>query len=411
MFLGAVISDEIFIGTGNGGQGQFENRFQYGQDPTTGGGVTAGWSSYYSMLAQTNNFLVVADTITKRTATDSANARRIKGQLLTLRAMAHFELLERYGENVGAYNPNGMGVPIVTAPQDQNATPARATVGQVMAQIEKDLREASSLVPLNTSGAAFSDTVISRMTVAGFHARVALHKQAWQQAADSASVVINSNVRPLTADSATFANIWTDANLNTEVLYRIKRSGSSVGDIWTTTGNLAFYSPSNKLRASFTTSDNRVGPYFLTTAGTLVRKFFSSSLGGRIVDIKYMRTAEMHLIRAEAYAELGGAANIALGAADLNLLRTRRIKGYTNQTFTTAASLIDAVMLERFKELCFEGFRFFDLKRRGLPVERLASDVTSTNWLTLPGGNFRFVLPIPVGEIQANPNIKQNLGY
>jgi hypothetical protein len=119
----------------------------------------------------------------------------------------------------------------------------------------------------------------------------------------------------------------------------------------------------------------------------------------------------MYLIRAEAYAELGDDANVTLGAADLNFLRSRRISGYTDATFATSQELIDAVMTERFKELCFEGFRFFDLKRRGLSIERAPGDFTSANWQSLPAGNFRFTLPIPVGELQANRNIRQNPGY
>ena len=101
---------------------------------------------------------------------------------------------------------------------------------------------------------------------------------------------------------------------------------------------------------------------------------------------------------------------MAASAADLNALRSNRITGYTNETFASASVLIDAIMLERYKELAFEGFRFWDLKRNDLPVNRLASDA-SADWQTLPVGNYRFVLPIPNSEILANPNIRQNDGY
>ena len=72
---------------------------------------------------------------------------------------------------------------------------------------------------------------------------------------------------------------------------------------------------------------------------------------------------------------------------------------------------INAIMDERFKELPFEGHRFWDLKRRNLPVTRLLVDAPTPNAATLAAGNFRFLLPIPNSEIQANPLIQQNPGY
>jgi hypothetical protein len=87
-----------------------------------------------------------------------------------------------------------------------------------------------------------------------------------------------------------------------------------------------------------------------------------------------------------------------------------RITGYINASFATATDLITAVLDERFKELCFEGFRFYDLKRNNLPVQRNASDASS-DWQTLPVGSYRWVLPIPQAETNANPNMAQNDGY
>jgi len=115
------------------------------------------------------------------------------------------------------------------------------------------------------------------------------------------------------------------------------------------------------------------------------------------------------LIRAEANARKSSP-DLAAAAADLNMLRSNRITGYINQTFSSATALIDAVMTERFKELCFEGFRFFDLKRNDMPVERLSSDANAA-WQTLPVGNYRFTFPIPNEEILANPQMVQNDGY
>jgi hypothetical protein len=68
-------------------------------------------------------------------------------------------------------------------------------------------------------------------------------------------------------------------------------------------------------------------------------------------------------------------------------------------------------MLERFKELAFEGHRFWDLKRRGLPVVRTGIDAPTPAAATLPAGHFRFTLPIPDPEMKANPLMQQNPGY
>jgi hypothetical protein len=61
--------------------------------------------------------------------------------------------------------------------------------------------------------------------------------------------------------------------------------------------------------------------------------------------------------------------------------------------------------------LPYEGHRFFDLRRRGLPVARLAADAPSAVGTTLAAGNFRFVLPIPLPEVTTNPLMQQNPGY
>jgi hypothetical protein len=69
-------------------------------------------------------------------------------------------------------------------------------------------------------------------------------------------------------------------------------------------------------------------------------------------------------------------------------------------------------------ELAFEGDRFWDLKRRNLPVERDGSkgeraDGSGTPYVfaSLPAGDHRFQLPFPQTEVNFNTNLKQNPGY
>lgn len=404
MYANALTSDEAALGVDNAGQGALTYRFQYSADGTTGGDLTPMFGGYYALIDQCNRVLPKINTVTLDGAPESRRGI-LRGQLLALRAIAHFGLLQAYSPRYNASEPLGQAIMIES---DVLAKKPRNTMGDVMAQIESDLREASGLL----QAAPFSDTVMNKVNIAGYHARIALYKGEYQRAIDSATVVINSGVKTLATSASAFSGIWTDLNQN-ELLFRRRYASAgdgAIGSAYTTAGNFIYISPSSKLIQAYTSTDVRRNVFIGGSSGQYyLNKFYNSSKGGRVVDIKAMRVAEMYLIRAEAYAKLP-APNIASGAADLNTLRTARIGGYTPETFGSAATLVSAILEERFKELCFEGFRFYDLKRNNLPVQRNAADANPA-WQTLDAASFRFVYPIPREEIIANPNMVQNPGY
>ncbi len=406
IFINSVISDELKLGPDFAGSGQFEFRFQYTADNTTSGSTVGGWLSMYSMINQVNRVLAAIPTVPSTASNDDARKAVIRGQLLALRAYGFFELIQRYAKK---YDPNdAFGVPVVLVDELLGA-PARNKSGEVVAQIDKDLADAKALLTAPTA-ATYDDKTINQLTVVALQARVALYKGDWAGARDNATIVINSAVRPLTSGTD-YANIWTDAS-GSEVLLRFRRGGQSIGASFTTSTNQVYFSPSDKLVAQYVAADVRRNTFIATAGGKrVVYKHYTSAAGARINDLKAIRIAEMYLIRAEAYAELDGASNLTAGGNDLNTLRTNRISGYVNQTFADKASLVAAVMTERYKELCFEGFRLFDLKRKGLDVNRNATDVDSPNWQNLLSTSFRFTMPIPQAEMLGNRNMVQNPGY
>ncbi len=402
VYKNSLTSDEAKIGADNGGSGQLAFRFQYHSDNAE---TTAGYYGYYSMIDQINRILPHIGAVTGGTI-DRKN--ELKAHLLGLRALGHFGLMQAFSNN---YDPNGVGVPVMTEETvgDVNGKPARNKMGEVMAQIELDLNTARSLLPETTSS-NFSDTVLNKLNIAAYQARIALYKKDYDAAITYATEVISSGLIPL-ASGSDYADIWTDVS-SSESLFRIRYlQSSALGGLYTGPGVSAIIAPSDKLTNTYDATDIRLSTFIGTsTAGhQYVKKHGSSPRGPSIVDLKACRIAEMYLIRAEAYAKRS-TPDIAAGAADLNLLRANRIFGYVDENFTTAASLIDAVLQERFKELCFEGFRFYDLKRNNLPVDRDATDA-SPAWQTLPAGSPLFVYPIPLDAISANPNLVQNPGY
>lgn len=81
-------------------------------------------------------------------------------------------------------------------------------------------------------------------------------------------------------------------------------------------------------------------------------------LSQRVSDIMTLRVAEGYLNMAEACAMLDDPeANTYL-----NTLRSNCIGGYEAQTYS-GEELISQIRDERRKELCFEGHRWFDLRR------------------------------------------------
>ncbi|MBC7934634.1 MAG: RagB/SusD family nutrient uptake outer membrane protein [Rhizobacter sp.] len=408
IFKTSLVSDELKIGPDNGGSGALTFRYQYGSDGTTGGDVTADYGPYYTMIDQVNRVLPHVYTVTGGT---QARKDQLQGSLLGLRAIAHFHLLRSFAKN---YDPAGVGIAIVTT-VNPTAKPARSTMGDVITQIEADLTAAKNLLPAPTL-ATFSDTVLNKLNIAAYQARIALYKGDYPAAIAFATEVISSNIRPLVT-GAVYAGIWTDENAysipppSNEVLFRTRLLNSTLlGGRFTAVGGTIFLSPSDKLYDAYGVGDIR-RDIFIGTIGAnrYVNKHFASSRGGRIVDIKAIRTSEIYLIRAEAYAKLA-TPNLSAGAADLNAVREKRITPYVAETFATSADLVAAVLQERFKELCFEASRIYDLKRNNLPVQRLASDA-SPEWQTLPANSHLFVFPIPRAAISANPNIVQNDDY
>ncbi|KQC02525.1 RagB/SusD family nutrient uptake outer membrane protein [Pedobacter sp. Hv1] len=369
------------------------------------GSVTGLYYTNYQAIDRANRVLEAMDKLTF-TGTDIALADRYRGELLALRAYLHFELLRAYASS---YQTGALGVTYME--KSAIVYPARESFEAVIAKAKKDLIAAKALIP-----STFTDkTRITKIAVAAIQARVALYEKNWVDADKYATEVINAV--PL-ATKAQFPGIWIDANDN-EVIWKLKRvSGDSrTGDFFfRQSGSYVLYAPSFKLIATFDqTNDIRYVPYIKfdnSRTGTRSKYLVNKYIGGTsstpgLADVKQFRTGEMYLIRAEARAEGTGDA-----AEDINALRAARINGYVNETFANKTALINAIYDERYKELAFEGHRFFDLRRRNMQIERTPADVAATgSALILLPTKAQYALPIPATELSVNKNMVQNPNY
>lgn len=413
ILLNSTLSDEVKVG-------EFYNaatthEWQYG---STDIGLRDNFTAFpvqYLIIDRVNRVLEALPKAKAANATEEALKLKLKGEALFLRAFAHFELY-RY------YSNTSVGTELALAYMETTSlTPkARITVTPYFAKLNADLATAKTLVPQVTTDIYRAN----KNAIAGLQARVALYTKDYANAITFSTEYINA--LPL-ASAATFNNIWKDLS-NTEVAFKLSRTsatGTKIGSLFrgtsanaTNIGTITWL-PSDQLWNSYDQiQDVRFNAYFKNEPllknprpSKIIAKYAGAGYGTpteNVADAKVFRTGEMYLIRAESKAETN---DIVGATADLNDLRKARITGYVNASFLTKDLLINAIMTERFKELPFEGHRFWDAKRRNIAINRLPSDARTTASATLPAGNFRFILPIPNSEILANSIIQQNPGY
>jgi len=397
IYNGSILADEVKLSDENRGQGQFQFKWQY-----TASSNPAGMGQHYSMIDQIHRILDALPEIPTANADEETAKRRITAELLTLRGIAYLELMINF--IVQGYDPAGLAVPLVLK-SELLQQPPRNTTQEIMTQVESDLAagRAESLIP----NAPDDPLRLSQSAIAAYQARAALLKKDWDNAIAYATSAITLSGKTLSM--AEYPAFFSDDN-ESESIFKY-RNNTAPQTLWIDTNGDQFFEPADKLKNLFDrNNDIRFFTFFGSGGGdtSVIIKYPGSARGPQINDLKLVRLAEMYLIRAEANAEKGQLTN---AANDINALRRERISGYADVAFASKDIAISEIMDERFKELCYEGFRFFDLKRRNLPINRDLSDSRNPNWQNLPADSYLFALPIPQTEFSGNPNMVQNPGY
>jgi hypothetical protein len=413
-----MMSDNLFESSESLANYQNLSRWNYVADDPY---VQDIWEDAYRVVQQANLTMRGLDNLS---ASSPGAVNRIKAQALALRALAHFDLLRYFGEDYDR-NSSGRGIAYVDK-FDVEQKPARLTVKQTYDHIEADFKTAKQLMlnmdqPIQSSGTAGSDrSYIDDLVVNGLLARMYLYANVLDSAIKYSTLVINA--RPL-ASRSVFPNIWLDAS-TAEVLWSVKFESfnAGIGDLmYYSVGNRASYRPTTNLLSLYDqVNDIRYPSYFrsllrgknrddVTRPSRVVLIKYDARVStllkpDGIVNFKALRTGEMYLIRAEAYARLN---NEAAANADLNTLRAARIANYTAVQLSGTA-LLQAIAVERRKELVGEGHRFFDLKRTGKMISRTSN---CSSFCTLPPAAREWAMPVPQSEMLANPQAVQNQGY
>ncbi|MGO4821460.1 MULTISPECIES: RagB/SusD family nutrient uptake outer membrane protein [unclassified Flavobacterium] len=363
------------------------------------------FTQIYKVIGSCN--IVINSSIEGSNAAETAQINYYKGQALTLRALAHYDLLRLFGQqNVDGGGLTAKGISYVKVFQSANLSPARNTVGEVKEFIYADLNQALDLMNADLDG---SKETVTTPAVNAVKARVALYFEDWTIAKDASAKAMNAAAANGTriAQTNEFVSTYTiptPVNSIFELAFRDNDNQSIDGlyNIYAET-NYGDVAVLQDLKNQFIASDVRGSAAMLAldSKGKLrnVGKFISNSS-----NVPLIRFEEMVLVNAEA--------SFMLNNVDPSVLISMNSIATNRGAAAYAVVTRNDILKERRKELAFEGFRFDDLARtkKDMPVVDALRQTYDDKGQILYG-SYKYAFPIPLVEINANANAVQNKGY
>ncbi len=440
----SIFTDELSIGFDNGGQGLADYGFvlNAGSDAPE-----AFWTNGYDQLNAANRLIEAAEIVTPEDAADQARYNQVLGEAYALRAWGHFILLSYFSPDYT--DDNALSVINLDFVPTIDQQLLRNTNGETFALIEEDLTRAASLITEDNGVTRINDDFVTAL-----RARIAAYRADptdptdpnWAAAASLSQQLIDKY--PL-ANRAEYEAMFLDTS-DGEVIFKLERTNNDTYDGQGATGSpfaggwagarFAFVdatlagSPYFEMgRSLFNLLDpadirydvnvaptSLIDPDYLTNQNPatdilVVQKYPGSEGQPLMNDLKIFRASEMYLIRAEALVAQN---SLDQAAALIKEIRDARFGVATAQpTFASQTAAYAAILNERRIELAFEGHRYLDLKRLGSVanqgVLKDPVDCAFNGACTLSADDFRFTLPLPIVEFNANPGIReqQNPGY
>jgi hypothetical protein len=418
-----------------GGAGGWE-AFEYATVNAGNGEIATMWNTYYAALYNLN---LTLEKTEKSTVSDVAK-KEIQGQLKFIRAYLYFNLVQYFGDVVIVTNTLSTPDPafdLVRSPQTE-----------VWALIEKDLKEAATLLPAQYPSASDKGRA-TKGAALGLLGKAYLTTKKYADAVTTLKEVTALGY----ALNMNYADNYDPGKKNgVESLFEVQYKGGddsgeqssfqyvfaprvSRGAVtgFTAGANGGRNAPSNDIMEAYEKGDLRkdisLKPGFTLDGKSYpvpyVSKYnYTHSIVQR-TDSNWpiLRYADVLLMLAESINEASGPSTEALGY--LNQVRKRaglpELAGLAKDEFRTA------VLKERRIELAFENHRWFDLKRTMSPaqwtvfmnahgarerakptIDRGGVPFNSTDYLY---SEFEYFLPLPAPQILINTKLKQNEGY
>ena len=397
------------------------------------------FENFYNSIFNTNVVIenidhAVGDVLDETVVRQTRN--HIKGEAYALRAFRYFYLANMYAS---PYDPatceTAPGIPINLEITADDKVYRRSSLKVVYEQIVGDLEKAIPLLeenPINNGKTRFSAIAAKALL-----AKVYLYMQEWDLAIAQAQEVIKANPAlfdlreagenpviytesPLaywTADNVPGIGYLSEKNSNVlfvngiNEVYRILSGDNAQTVFYPSETLFNSYEPGDVRRYYFMRRNTRGRIRYMKNRYYRLNYLdFVVQLSSEYGYTRVLRTEDMYLILAEAYAHKTDGIKMAVGY--LNTLREVKFRA---QDFETTGrldpedfnqqTLLETIWTERRREFCFEEQRWFDLRRTTRPS---ITHYGITGSSTLQKDDPRYVLQIPQKELNVNPEIGAN---
>lgn len=402
------------------------------------------WRYAYNGIDYANNII---KGIQEYGAYDETTMKQHIAEAKFIRAYIYFQLLQIFGDQALMGNDNGPGLVLRLEPYegyDPDVVTTRATNGQVWELIIKDLKEAYTDLPPQAPAAVTERIRATQPVVNALLSRVYLFKGTYtnnktelENARDYARAVLTSNAYSFATDSTEYLNnlfpmnVYSSdgtgsqpTNRSSEIIFFERsrlESDLYPSGIYSYYAKNSFYVPDER-KSYYEANDvrgyntNTKGTTYLLAQGSATSnadlitsmKYSNSNGENYNNDVIYLRLAEIKLTYAEAMVRCDNAVSEE-AVNQLNDVRrrayapTKRPTDYTTGSFSSVDAFLKALLIERNRELAYEGLYRWDIIRTNNLVGDATMGAVAPN---------RWNAPIPSYELEiSSGSIEQNSGY
>ncbi|MEJ2882054.1 RagB/SusD family nutrient uptake outer membrane protein [Pedobacter sp. GR22-6] len=335
------------------------------------------WGNFYNTINRSNHIIEKLPGVTDIKLT-LAQRDQLLGEAYFIRAISYFDLARTFGNVQLFLSPTKVVADKLGVKQ--------STAAQVYAQVLDDLNKAEPLLQTTVLR-----NRVSKSTVNALRARLYLYTKKYTEAEADANIVLSNTAYKLIKPFALAAGT-TESIL--ELSYSVNDVNAGYAQ-WNTSNRALEPKPAihNLLNDPNVGGDRKLLSV-RNSAGQFIGGIYPTNTSAGYL----IRTAEIHLIRAEARI-LKTSPDLQGAIDDLNAVRTRANVPALSNTLSKEDILL-AIENERRVEFALEPFRWFDIVRTGRAAA--VFNLSDPN---------KYIFPIPAGEILADPSLVQNPGY